>query len=52
MIAVEVDSQRKGLGQTMRYDDLMAGHDGKWIYIRFSPGHASITHQGFLIQKE
>ena len=42
MIAVEVDEgQHKGRDsedETIRYDDLfMAGHGGKWIYIRFNP---------------
>ena len=42
MIAVEVDEgqhkSRDSEDETIRYDDLfMAGHGGKWIYIRFNP---------------
>ena len=58
MIAVEVDEgqhkSRDFEDETIRYDDLfMAGHGGKWIYIRFNPDSCDKrkTHQGFLIQK-
>jgi len=42
MIAVEVDEgqhkSRDSEDEIIRYDDLfMAGHGGKWIYIRFNP---------------